>query len=454
MSTSRPQGARNILVAIASAAAPFALLVAVGCPGPGASNTQPTSPPASTVPDNGITKVPASHKYYVNAYDNCLSCHTTKDPSTGNKIRFMPFPDNHADRTQASCITCHFKAADTEPPVLDLNVPRVTSVPDNDPATDDSVWASATGVDIPVKGGVNKSETTVKLKAVHDGTTVYFRAVYDDLTESLERVPFVKQADGTWKKAKAWPDKYEDKVSFIWNNPAKPMANFNTQGCAVTCHGTTKDWASNRPLKYTNSDDEFGDMWHAKTARHAATGIKLIDDQYVWRPPGIENGATPTDTTDRWGKPFKGSDLIKDGGRRGDPKNETWSGDYISTPTESDGTPKWMPASEPFKVTDGRSFWMTATQSFDTSKFVAGDKLASHVVLPMTGSRADIPGSARWANGKWTYEFKRAMTPTHADDRDTKFEAGKTYYMGAAVFDNNQIGHAVQFGVTKVTFGN
>ncbi|MBM3270303.1 MAG: hypothetical protein FJZ01_21935 [Candidatus Sericytochromatia bacterium] len=443
----------------AVAGAPIAIAVAIGCvPQPNTSNptaapttaasstasAAPTTAPTPTAtPYSGIVRIPASHKYYPQAYDNCLPCHTTTDPTTGNKIRFMPFPSDHSGRTQSSCTACHTKMPDADPPVIDMTVAKVTTAPDNDPATEDSVWASATQVTIPVKGGVLSSETEFKLKAVHDGTTVYFRMTLADPTESLERQPFVKQADGTWKKTAAWPDKYEDKFSFIWNNPDKPIANFNTQGCAVTCHAVTPSWASNRPLMYTKNTGEYGDMWHAKTARHAAVPeVKLIDDQHVWHPAQIETSGTPTDGD------IKAADLIKDGGRKGDGKTETWSGDYLSTPTDASGNPTWMPAGTAVKAPP---FWMTATQSFDNTKFNAGDKLASHLSLPMTGSRADVKGFAKWANGVWTYEFKRAMTPTDAD-KDTKFEAGKTYYMGAAYFDNNQIGHSVQFGVTKVTF--
>lgn len=430
-------------------AACVGLVYAAGCqPNPGTTPVTGTTPTptatatATPVPSNGNPLVPASHKYYAQADTNCLACHTDVNPATGNKVVFMPFPSSHTGRSASGCLGCHSKAPDATPPVIDLTVAKVTSAPDLNPDTNDTVWASATEAAIKVDGGVNKSETTVKLKAVHDGTTVYFRATVADPTESLERQPLVKQADGKWVKTTAWPDKYEDKLSLIWNNPDKPIAGFNESGCAVTCHAGTKDWASKRPLMYTKNAGEYGDMWHAKTARHAAVPeVKQFDDQQIWHPSDIEADTASAAT-------------IKDGGRKGDSQLATsTSGDYTVNPLV-DGLPAWMPAGADsvLKAGNGNPFWMTATQSFDNSKFSTGDKLAQHLAKKLEGSRGNMDCFAKWSNGTWTYEWKRAMDTTDTTGADVKFVAGQTYYMGAAYFDNNQIGHSAQFGVTKVKF--
>lgn len=430
---------------ITLSAATIGLVYVIGCqPNPSGTTSNP-SPAASTTPTtttNSNPKIPATHKYYAQSDTTCVVCHTNTDPTTGNMVRFMPFPDNHAGRSQSTCLSCHTKEAEKAPPAIDMTVARVGSAPDLDPATNDSVWGSATEVSIPMQGGVNASETTMKFKAVHDGTYVYFRAVIPDPTQSLERQPLVKQEDGKWKKTKAWPDKYEDKLSIIWNNPDKPIANFDTQGCAVTCHSSTPAWAG-RALMYTSGADEIGDMWHAKTARHASVpGIGQVDDQNVSHPADIEAGTAAAAT-------------IKDGGRGGDPQPTGVSGDYTTNDIDSvTGLPKWMPAGDDSVLkagVNGNPFWMTATQSFDNTKFVAGDKVAAHLAKKLQGDRGDIDGFAKWSAGNWTYEFKRKLTPT-STTKDTVFEPGKTYTMGAAYFDNNQIGHSAQFGVTKVKF--
>lgn len=433
---------------ITTMALSFGVIYAVGCQPTTTTGTNPVaSPTASTAATatpapNGNPLVPASHKYYANAYTNCLPCHTDQDPATGNAVRFMPFKSTHTGRSEASCLGCHTKATDATPPVIAMTVAKIASsaAPDFDPTTNDAAWASATEVSLPVDGGVNKSETTVKLRGVHDGTYVYFRATVADPTESLERQPLVKGADGKWTKTRAWPDMYEDKLSFIWNNPEKSIANFDTQGCAVTCHAVTKDWASKRPLMYTKNANEFGDMWHAKTARHAAVPeIKQFDDQKIYHPSDIEDATAS-------------SSSIKDGGRGGDPTGSDYTTNDISAST---GLPAWMPlgADSVLKAgVNGNPFWMTATASFDNSKFATGDKLAAHLVKRLAGSRGDIDCFAKFANGVWTYEFKRKLDTGDTTGVDTKFVPGSTYSMGAAYFDNNQIGHSVQFGVTKVTF--
>lgn len=428
-------------------AATIGLVYAIGCQPQNTTGTNPqasASPTTTTTTDNGITKVPASHKYYAQADTTCVNCHTTTDPTTGNAVRFMPYPENHSSKSATSCLSCHYKAEETAPPVIDMTVAKVASAPDNDPATVDAAWASATEASIPLKGGVNKSETTVKLKAVHDGTYVYFRATFTDPTKSLERQPYVKNADNTWTKQKAWPDKYEDKLAFIWDNPEKPMTGFATQGCAVTCHSAPSSSKYGRPIKYAPAAGQFGDMWHAKTARHAAVPeIKQVDDQSVWYPDDL-------------GDPLSTTDTLKDGGRKGDGQLSTSTkGDYTTNDKDSSGLPKWMPAGDDTKLkagVNGNPFWMLATQSFDPTKFAVGDKLASHLAKKLEGSRGDIDGYAIWSNDTWTYEFKRKLDTGDTTGRDTKFVAGQTYSMGAAYFDNNQIGHSVQFGVTKVKF--
>lgn len=434
---------------IALTAASVGLFYAIGCQPttPTASNPTATPTPSSsnnTTTDNGYLKVPASHKYYAQADTTCVSCHTNLDPTTGNAVRFMPFPDGHEKKSPTNCVSCHQTAAETAPPVVNMTVAKVTTGPDNDPATNDTLWAGATEAAIPVQGGVNKSETTIKMKAVHDGTYVYFRATLDDPTKSLERQPYVKNADGTWTKTKAWPDKYEDKLAFIWDNPEKPMTGFSTQGCAVTCHSAGPSDKYGRPVKYAPAAGQFGDMWHAKTARHAAVPeLKQIDDQSVWYPDDLSNPLSTTDT-------------LKDGGRKGDAQLSTSTkGDYTTNDKDSGGLPKWMPAGDDTKLKAGvgsNPFWMLATQSFNPDKFAVGDKLASHLAKRLEGSRGDIDGYAVWSGGVWTYEFKRKLDTGDTSGRDTKFLPGQTYTMGAAYFDNNQIGHAVQFGVTKVTF--
>lgn len=452
------------IVSAAAIVAPLAIVVSVGCfnQGPGtttnpASNATPTTQatnPTTTAsatptdaPESGPPKIPATHKYYAQAYDNCLPCHTTTKPtSAGNKVPFMPFgfkrpgaDATHAGRTQATCMACHSKAADQEPPVVNLTVARVNTPPTVDGSGSDGAWNSASELSIALRGGLNKSEQTIKVKAVHDGTDVYFLVTVPDPTLSEDRGSFVKNADGTWTKQSYYPDKYEDKLAIIWNNSdsSRALANFNTQGCAVTCHAVTAN--RDRPYKYTNAANEIADMWHAKLVRHvqpglAPGGLGYMDDQYVFLPSDITAATTSVE---------------EDGGRAGDPQTSS-KGDVALKLNLVDGKPQFMPAGSTIKAPP---FYMTATASFDDSRYVAGDKVPQIMVKPLTEGRGDIKIKAVHDGTKWVWEFKRSMVPTDASSgKDTVFEPGGTYYAGFAYFDNAQIGHSVQFGVTRVTF--
>ena len=71
---------------------------------------------------------------------------------------------------------------------------------------------------------------------------IYFLLQYADPTQSIQRGPYKKQADGSWKKLSDPNDKggddnvyYEDKWSLMWN-VNDSIAGFNQNGCAVMCH--------------------------------------------------------------------------------------------------------------------------------------------------------------------------------------------------------------------------
>ena len=77
--------------------------------------------------------------------------------------------------------------------------------------------------------------------------------------------------------------------------------------------------------------------------------------------------------------------------------------------------------------------------------------MAGIVIAPITGDRGDISAKAVWKDGTWTAEWSRKLQT--GNKFDVEFDdAKKEYFFGFAVFDNAQIGHAVQYGVTKLTF--
>ena len=328
----------------------------------------------------------------------------------------MPPPADHAGRTSQICASCHQIAAAATPPVVELVSAKADKAPTIDGQASDAVWANAKAGTVHVNGGINKGETDVILKSVYTPDSVYFLAQYKDPTESLRRQPWVKQQDGSWK-AVPGGEAYEDKFALLWNIN-DTVKGFNQQGCAVACHAVTP--GRDRPLKYTNADGELGDIWHVKTVRTIPVG--QIDDQYL-----------DNDTK------------AEEAGRKSDTKT---AGGYADNITAGQKTPPFaLPGNKP-----APPYWIMDSEKvpFDDSKYKAGDEVPGILIAPLAGDRGDISAKAVWKDGTWTIEWSRKLQT--GSKTDVQFDPTKEFYFGAAVFDNAQIGHAVQYGVTKFTF--
>ena len=319
-------------------------------------------------------------------------------------------------------------AADT----TTLVAAKAATAPVLDGTGGDAAWRSAKPLVFDVANGMNfgtKGGTTVSMKAVTAGDTIYFLIEYADPTQSLRRGPYQKQADGSWKKLKDADDKggddnvyYEDKWSLMWNINDS-VAGFNQNGCAVMCHAGEpgKPYGN----KYTSKEGELGDMWHLKSMRNGVNG--QVDDQYV--------DHTRFD-----------AQKSPNAGRKGDPGGPDYKAfNLVNGKPEfmsKDGKPANKGGSYPIK--DGDQV------AFDDSKFKAGDEVSSYIVFPLKGDRGDIKVGYRWDNGVYTYEFARKLVT--GSKFDVQFEPGKTQYFGFAAFDNAQVRHAWGSDVLKRVF--
>ncbi len=327
----------------------------------------------------------------------------------------------------AACTT-----VDAPPPANTLVVAKVAAAPALDGTAKDAVWASAKPLSVKLSGGSNfgtTGETTATLKAVTSGDMIYFLLQYADPTQSIQRGPYKKQADGSWKKLSDPNDKggddnvyYEDKWSLMWN-VNDSIAGFNQNGCAVMCHvGETKPFGN----KYTDKAGEIADMWHMKGARNGVWGF--VDDQYV-------------DNT-RYDK-----DKSPNAGRKGDPGGPDYKAFSLVN-----GKPEFM-NKDGKAANAGGTYWIKDGDQvvFDDSKFKVGDEVSSYVVYQLKGDRGDIKVASRWQNGVWTYEIARKLTT--GSQFDVQFnDMGKTYTFGVAAFDNAQVRHAVGWEPQKLVF--
>jgi ethylbenzene dehydrogenase len=315
-----------------------------------------------------------------------------------------------------------------------LTAVKVAAPPKLAAGAGDPAWAKAKPLTVPLSGGMNFKDgaTTATLKAVYSGDTFYLLLQYADPTQSVRRSPYVKQADGSWKKLTDPDDKggdnnkyYEDKFALIWN-VGNSIKGFGEQGCMVACHAGE----AGKPFgnKYTAAEGEMGDIWHLKTIRTGYIG--QVDDQYL-------------DST-RFDK-----DKAPEAGRKADPKT---GGGYADIKLVG-GKPEFMNKNAVPANKKGGTYYLKEADKapFDDSKFKPGDEVASIMVAPFSGDRGDIAAAISWKAGKWTAAMSRKLvTGSKYDVQFDKLDA--TYDFGLAAFDNAQVRHAFQTGALKLKF--
>ena len=319
------------------------------------------------------------------------------------------------------------------------------SAPTLDGIGDESAWADAEEIVIEVKSGFNGFSTEVHLKAIYTADSVYFLMSYADPTESWFRSPWQKQEDGTWKQIKDPDDKggdnnlyYEDKFAFIWpiNNS---IVDFETKGCMTACHvadGSGKPYGN----KYTAGEGQLGDIWHWKSIRN----LLQIDDQYLdWTAYDAEKA--------------------KEAGRKSDPKESGgYADNFASMPDPADASKTVADKSKPGFGSAGIDMTTAAPGYILDSEKTALDQAALDAMpvgsyIPgivksqIVGDRGNISAGWVYADGKWTIEFGRLLnTGSEFDVQFTDLTA--MYYFGLAVFENAQVRHAFQNGVSFIVF--
>jgi hypothetical protein len=300
----------------------------------------------------------------------------------------------------------------------------------------DKAWDAAKAITVtvddtpyePSNGYKGMTKTDVNIKSLYDDKNVYFLITYKDPTKSLERFPWVKQDDGSWKKLSNKDSTghdntyYEDKLAMFWDITTK---GFKENGCMIACHmDEPGDTSAGR--KYTDSAGETIDMWHAKYARSMPMG--MFDDQYV------------DDNTD----PKKN----KGWGRKGD----TGKGGYKN----NDNAEKSAPAFMNLNGTEDEKYFVIPSKKVPfVDTFKKGDVVPGITIAPMQGGRADILARNHYENGMWTLEVMRSLKTEgkDAETQDVQFtDMSKSYPFGIAVFDNTQINHLFHVDTLEMVF--
>ncbi len=305
-----------------------------------------------------------------------------------------------------------------------LTTVKVAAAPVID-GTPEAIWNQATAFTVNVAGGANTVANTVTLKSVYTDDSVYFLATWNDTTESLRRLPWQKQADGSWKQlvtpaAKLGGENtyYEDKFAQIWNINT---TTFDATGCSALCHINENADVKAFGNKYTPNPGEMADIWHMKMVRTNPTGY--LDDQYV--------------DSARYSKD------MPDAGRHSDSGGSPYSDNINAAKNAPNYTSADQPA-PPYWILDDQK------QPFKDT-YNANDEIAGIIVRPPTGDRADIKGKAVYKDGMWTLEYGRKLNT--GSKYDVQFtDLKKEYSFGTAVFDNAQTRHSYETGVSKLSF--
>src|SRR5262245_21349483 len=331
-----------------------------------------------------------------------------------------------------------------------LTVPRIpqgVSAPvlDGDPS--DPVWTGVQAVALRTVSGINDhGPVDVTIKAVHDGSYVYFQFQWTDPDVSFKRWPLIKTENG-WKMLQSAYERadenvyYEDKLSVY-------VTNVRNGSCASTCHLGVGPYAAKgakHGLHYTAG--EVGDLWQWKSVRSDPMGALTgepgyMDDMHFRGPDPVPADPTKARYT---------------AGYYADPDNGAGYAMNFTTVDPSkpvDDTyviPKVLPldkrviqSSADATTLESPIFWIHKSQSIPYTKeadtYPVGTVIPDIIVEPFTGDRADIRAKGAWHQGRWTLEARRVLDTK--SKYDVPFVLGEPVYITVATYNRSETRHS------------
>ena len=332
-------------------------------------------------------------------------------------------------------------------------ISRVSTPPKIDGVLDDEAWAKARPVRIHTQQGETfggSGETTVEVRAVHDGSKVYFAFKWNDPTRSLRRIPMIKKEDG-WHVIDSRAgrmdviDFYEDKLAIIFSdNPSLGGAGVSRLGPNPLPADKPRP-LNERGLHYT-TDGSVVDLWQWKASRGGMLG--RVDDQFMGPPyePSKDDRA--------------GMGRYQ-GGYWNDPGRAYYSYNYKFFPKDHKGPVDVLRLPKDWKATlaqlgkfdlnpessdDENGRWNMSESETEPYTKEADAKIPVGTVMPgvlimgkYEGDRGDLIGGSRWKDGYWSLEVVRNIKTGSKFDKD--FVPGHDLYMWVAAFDHVQTRH-------------
>jgi len=334
-----------------------------------------------------------------------------------------------------------------------LIVTRVEGEPKLDGILDEAMWNRARPVTIHTQQGENfggPGESTVELRAVHNGEKVFFAVKWSDPTRSLRRLPMVKKEDG-WHVMDDRAGRmdvvgfYEDKLAILFSDTAD-LGGSGVSNLGPSPLPSDKPRPLNgRGFHFTN-DGSIKDLWQWKASRGGMLG--RVDDQFMGPPY----------------EPSKDDAAYKaryQGGYWNDPGRTIYSYNFKFFPKDYKGPVEVVKLPKDWKKTqdqlgkisfdpntsdDEGSRWNMFEDEVQPYSKEEDAKIPVGTVMPgvlisgkYEGDRGDLLGGARWRDGYWTLEIARALKTGSKYDKD--FVPGKNLYMWVAAYDHVQTRH-------------
>lgn len=336
-------------------------------------------------------------------------------------------------------------------PLQLVKIPADTVI-DIDGSADEAAWKSANDLHVFTFDGANfrDGQTQISIKAMENGTEVFFFLRWEDPSPSVSYLPLVKTEQG-WQVQQSGFDHfdetehYEDKLAMIF-------ANNCDFGAAGTAHmgpkplaGKPANWHG-KGYHYTD-DNSLVDLWQWKAVR--TNDMYLADDNFI-AGPDIERPGSRRYT----------AGYQQDGKESGAyVMNWAWyqkSGSVVPKrlPKNPDDLLPYQPQAHP--ENNSELSWVIPWFAYEPytperDTFPPGTVMPSVIYSSnrFEGDRADVRARAQWKEGYWSLELVRKLST--GSSKDIALTEGVCLWVAA--FDHSQIAHTRHVRPLKLHFG-
>ena len=308
------------------------------------------------------------------------------------------------------------------------------------------------------------------MRSLYDNENIYFLIEWNDPTQSVvDRPWYFNPTTKLWAREANQPvfntfglksrEAFnEDKFAMLWNISTQ---DFATKTCYASCHMnvpsidplTGKSLPAKGGNHWTNNEDERIDMWHYHLMKDQPYG-QLSDEYQDWNLGAINGNGRKRDTQ-----------VATTDGVVTNTQNLT-----ITGKTTTMAVPKWVVPDAVGRnfilleeTTSGIAKLVTAVDSngvltynggqinpnigTDYQQIGSGDGpkvIASALISPMTGNRADITAKSIHNGKGWVIEIKRALKTGDTENQDVDFSSLEDQPFGIGTFGQADIAHALK----------